>query len=180
MIIFLSLTILGFATIILVVNTARAGYFDSPLANVWNSRKDLQKAFPGDPLNNSKLEAWCKKYGWKDDVSLFGCYPDKIIIEKIIDAKYNDRITSLENKVNELSNKINQLSSASSINNAPIVQNITTAQEGEWRDCRVGGSYRMALDENGDGYGEFESLTCPTSINDKVVNGVSQVKVLFK
>jgi hypothetical protein len=72
-----------------------AFYVDNALIDIWNSRRDLQKAFPGDPANNIKLETWAKKYGWKEDPTLFNYYPDKAVVEKIIDNKTNDRIAAL-------------------------------------------------------------------------------------
>jgi len=88
---------------------ASAFYYNNQLVSVWNSRPDLQKAFPGDPSNNAKLETWAKKYGWKETPELFNYYPDKAIVEKIIDNKTNDRMASLEKQITELTAKVNLL-----------------------------------------------------------------------
>jgi len=90
----------------LLTATATLAYFGDPLVNLWNSRKDLQKAFPGDPATNIKLETWAKQYGWKEDTTLFDYYPDKAIVEKIIDNKVDDRIKALENQITNLTEQV--------------------------------------------------------------------------
>jgi len=84
---------------------ASAFYYNNALVNLWSSRPDLQKAFPGDPMNNSKLEDWAKKYGWKESTELFNYYPDKAIVEKIVSEKYDLKLKSLEDRINSLENK---------------------------------------------------------------------------
>lgn len=130
----LILVIASLAAIILTANNVRADYFDSALVNVWNNRKDLQKAFPGDPYNNPKLDAWCKKYGWKEDVSLSNCSPNAVSTNITIDPKYEERIAALEVKINELNNRINQMSLVSS---NPVVNTVIQNPEGHWRNCRM-------------------------------------------
>jgi len=120
---------LGLAT------SVSAFYFDNSLADLWNKRPDLQKAFPGDPTHNNKLEAWAKKYGWKESPELFNYYPDKDIVEKLIDNKTNSRITALEKQIAELNNKINQIQPGQT---TTIVQTLPAAtQEGSWRECMI-------------------------------------------
>ena len=138
---------------------ASAFYSDNSLVDLWNSRRDLQKAFPGDPSNNAKLEAWAKKYGWKETPDLCNYYPDKAIVEKIIDNKTNDRIVALEGRIAELTDKINQLSTAGSsgqlttiIQQAPI--------EGAWRNCSINAS---TLGDDGIGLG---SVVCEVTKSD--------------
>lgn len=114
-----------------VATTASAFYSDNALVNIWNSRPDLQKVFPGDPTNNSKLETWAKKYGWKETPDLFNYYPDKAIVEKIIDNKTNDRITALETQVANLTARLSQIQPSQTT----IIQQ-TTQTEGTWKLCR--------------------------------------------
>jgi len=111
---------------------ASAFYFNSELVNIWNSRPDLQKAFPGDPSTNDKLETWAKKYGWKENPELFNYYPDKAIVEKIVDNKTNDRITALEAQVAVLTAKINQTQPGQT-----TIINQTSQTEGMWKSCRI-------------------------------------------
>jgi len=81
-----------------------AFYFDSALVNLWNRRPDLQKAFPGDPTNNAKLDNWAKKYGWKENPDLYNYYPDKAIVERIAAEQYNLQLKSLEARISQLEN----------------------------------------------------------------------------
>lgn len=119
----------------LSATTTLAFNYDNSLVNLWNSRKDLQKAFPGNPETNTKLEAWAKKYGWKETTDLYYYYPDKAIVERIVDNKTNDRIFELEQQVANLtaqlsqtqSNKINQVFQPT-INKSEVIS-------GKWRDC---------------------------------------------
>ena len=113
---------------------ASAFYYNNQLVSVWNSRPDLQKAFPGDPSNNAKLETWAKKYGWKETPELFNYYPDKAIVEKIIDNKTNDRMASLEKQITELTAKVNLLQNSQGGQTTIIQQ---TRTEGTWRDCKI-------------------------------------------
>lgn len=115
-----------------LVIPASALYYDNALVNLWNNRRDLQKAFPGDPATNTKLEAWAKKYGWKETPDLFNYYPDKAIVEKIVDSKTNGRITALESKVAELTAKLSQIQGGQT---AIITQPEQT--EGTWRNCWI-------------------------------------------
>ena len=48
-------TILAILFLTIIVTSAGAIYYDEALTQVWQSRKDLQKAFPGDPNQNQKL-----------------------------------------------------------------------------------------------------------------------------
>lgn len=143
---------------IITVSTVKANYFDSDLVKVWNSRKDLQKVYPGDPYNNTKLESWCQKYGWKEYDSLFNCYPDKGIVEKIVINLYDDRISQLEAKINELTNKINSLSSTPVA--SPIVNTVIQNPEGHWRNCRM---------TNFSGGETFDVLYCDKDSNDSEI-----------
>lgn len=116
-----------------VATSASAFYADSALVNLWNSRRDLQKAFPGDPANNDKLESWAKKYGWKESPELFNYYPDKAIVEKIVENKTDARIMALEKQVAELTAKLGQVQP----NQTTIIQQ--SVNEGTLRECRIGG-----------------------------------------
>jgi hypothetical protein len=146
---------------------ASAFYYDNALANLWNSRKDLQKAFPGDPTTNTKLEAWAKKYGWKETPDLYNYYPDKAIVERIIDNKTNDRITALENQIAELTAKINQLQPSQT---TTIIQ----PAEGTWRNCVLHGGLNQK-DNN--------AITCEITDSDQATyynEGRFNIKVLTK
>jgi len=152
-----------------LTTAASAFYFDSPLINLWNSRPDLQKAFPGDPTHNNKLESWAKKYGWKESPELFNYYPDKDIVEKLIDNKTNSRITALEKQIVELNNKINQIQPGQT---TTIVQTLPAAtQEGTWRECRI-------IDGNN---GTINcQLTMQDLLSENFINGSLKVYFLTK
>lgn len=182
----MSLAIIFIFAFALTVRNANAADYSSALVDVWNNRKDLQKAFPGDPSNNSKLEAWCKKYGWKEEASLSSCSTNKTVSAVTISPDYEGRIATLEAKITELTNQISQLSSSSATGNISV----STNQEGEWRKCVLHGLYNSNIvdnDNNGDGYTDGNyNLVCPISINDKNVkmensnSGYSMVYVRFK
>lgn len=57
------------------------------LVEVWEQRIDLQKAFPGSPYGNIKLENWAKKYGWKENQDLYYYSPYTEIIQRIVDEE---------------------------------------------------------------------------------------------
>lgn len=122
------ITLLGVAT------SASAFYYDSALVKTWNDRPDLQKAFPGNPEGNSKLEEWAKKYGWKESPELYNYYPDKAIVDKLIEVKTNDRIAQLEMQVANLTAKVNSMA------NSQVVTPQPTVSAGKWRDCRITGN----------------------------------------
>jgi acyl-homoserine lactone acylase PvdQ len=148
-----------------VITPAYAFYSDSALVNLWNSRRDLQKAFPGDPGSNAKLETWAKKYGWKEDPTLFNYYPDKAVVEKIIDNKTNDRIAALEKQVAELTAKLGQTQSGQTT----IIQQ--TGSEGIIRECRISGQP-----------GRWGQVTCKPTDEDwpSYDNGSFYIKFLTK
>lgn len=157
-------TIVIIIAIVLTISFAsmvRADYFNSELVKVWNSRKDLQKVFPGDPYNNKKLDSWCQNYGWKEYTSLFNCYPDKAIVEKIIDEKYQYRITELEKKINQLTNRLDDMSLVSFNPVAgPIINTVVQNPEGSWRNCRI----------NSSNSGEsFDLIYCDKNPNDSKI-----------
>ena len=181
----MSLAIIFLFALVLTIHRASAADYSSALVDVWNSRKDLQKAFPGDPSNNSKLEAWCKKYGWKEDASLSSCSSNKAVSNITISPNYEERIAALEAKITELTTQVSQLStslSSASLYN-PVVSS-PIVQEGGWRDCVLSGkydSYLESLDNNTSGYSFAKyQLVCPVNINDATVNGSSKVRVWFK
>jgi hypothetical protein len=121
-----------------IVTSASAFYSDNALVNLWNSRRDLQKAFPGDPATNAKLETWAKKYGWKETPDLYNYYPDKAIVEKIVDNKTNDRITALEAQVADLTARLSQTQGGQT-----TIINQTSQSDGTWRACTIGGSGKI-------------------------------------
>jgi hypothetical protein len=123
--------IITFVLFIGLTIPASAFYYDNALVNLWNSRRDLQKAFPGNPETNVKLETWAKKYGWKESPELYNYYPDKAVVEKIVDVKTNDRIVALENKVSELMTKLNQIQ-----NGQETIIKQTEIEE-NWRECWI-------------------------------------------
>lgn len=141
--------------------SASAFYYDNALVNLWNSRKDLQKAFPGDPLNNVKLEKWAKERGWKESPELFNYYPDKQIVEKIIDNKYEARIVALESQIKSLNDQILSYK-------AQTVQPITQPVVNNSRDCY--------LDANRGG-----NVLCPIINSDysSYDNGKVPIKLLI-
>jgi hypothetical protein len=148
-----------------VATSASAFYADSALVNLWNSRKDLQKAFSGDPVNNAKLESWAKKYGWKESPELFNYYPDKAIVEKIVDNKTNDRIAALEKQVAELTIKLGQTAGGQTT----IIQQ--SGIEGILRECRISGQP-----------GRWGQITCKPTEEDwpSYDNGSFYIKFLTK
>jgi len=148
-----------------VATSASAFYTDSALVNLWNQRRDLQKAFPGDPATNSKLEAWAKKYGWKEEPTLFNYYPDKAVVEKIVENKTNDRIAALERQVAELTAKLGQAQPSQTT----IIQQSGT--EGILRECRISGRP-----------GSWGQVTCKPTEEDwpSYDNGSFYIKFLTK
>ena len=99
-------------TILILLAGAASAYAasnDQALIDLWNRRPDLQKAFPGSPYSNKKLETWAAKYGWQEAPELFNFYPEKQIVEKIIESKTGDRIRALENQINDLNKRLADL-----------------------------------------------------------------------
>lgn len=161
-------------TIILfgLMGSASAFYSDNALTNIWNARPDLQKAFPGDPENNKKLEDWAKKYGWKENSELYNYYPDKAIVDKLIEVKTNDRITSLEKQIMTLTATINQLQNSSG---QPVV--IIQQPDGIFRNCWINAN---GINDDGVGRG---TVVCEVTSADwpKFDNGnFKNIKFLTK
>jgi len=125
--------------LLLTATAASASFFDNSLATVWESRKDLQKAFPGDPNNNSKLETWAKRYGWQEDARLFSYYPYKTIIEKIVENKYETRINNLEQQLAQLTARVNQLPTTGNTEYIYVPQPTTSNSSGNLRKCWIHG-----------------------------------------
>jgi len=144
---------------------ASAFYCDNALVNLWNSRRDLQKTFPGDPTNNAKLETWAKKYGWKETPDLYNYYPDKAIVEKIVEVKTNDRITALERQVAALTSQISQLQAGQSVQPG---QTVTITQPAEptgiWRECTTA---------------DKGSLYCGMTLEEKKIYKSDRFNLLF-
>ncbi len=146
-----------------------AFYSDNALVNLWNSRRDLQKAFPGNPENNIKLETWAKKYGWKETTDLYAYYPDKAIVEKIVEVKTNDRIAALERQINYLIEKVNQLQGNQNWQTGEIISQ-QTATDGKWRNCWMGNAI----------YGKYVSVTCELTADDaKYLNSQGRYDIQF-
>ena len=99
-------TVITILILLAIAVGASAANYDQALINLWNRRPDLQKAFPGTPYDNKKLEAWAAKYGWQEAMELYNFYPQKQIVEKIIENKTGDRIKALENQINDLNKRI--------------------------------------------------------------------------
>lgn len=89
--------------------TVHAGNYDQALIDTWNRRTDLQKAFPGGPYDNAQLEKWAARIGWKENPALYNFYPDKKIIENIVDDKTGVRLQTLENQIKDLTDRIANL-----------------------------------------------------------------------
>ena len=89
--------------------SAYAASNDQALIDLWNRRTDLQKAFPGSPYGNTRLEKWAIQYGWQEAPELFNFYPEKQIVEKIIESKTGDHIRALENQINDLNKRLADL-----------------------------------------------------------------------
>jgi hypothetical protein len=102
-------TIITILILLVIAIGAYAANYDQALIDLWNRRPDLQKAFPGTPYDNKKLEAWAAKYGWQEAPELYNFYPQKQIVEKIIESKTSDRIKTLENQINSLNGRIADL-----------------------------------------------------------------------
>ena len=99
-------TVITILILLAIAVGASAANYDQALINLWNRRPDLQKAFPDTPYDNKKLEAWAAKYGWQEALELYNFYPQKQIVEKIIENKTGDRIKTLENQINDLNKRI--------------------------------------------------------------------------
>lgn len=152
-----------------VATSASAFYSDNALVSLWNSRRDLQKAFPGDPTNNAKLETWAKKYGWKETPDLYNYYPDKAIVEKIVEVKTNERIAALENQVAALTAKVNQLQGNQLWNTGAIISQ-QTATDGKWRNCLM----------NVGRYGQFLGINCELIEEDApLINSQGKYEIKF-
>jgi len=101
-----------------VVNINACGT-DQVLINIWNERQDLQKAFPGSPVCNSKLTEWAKSYGWKEAPELLNYSP------------YAEIFNSLSLRIGQLEERIKTLSIPA--RNTTIIQKVEV--DGEWRKC---------------------------------------------
>lgn len=143
---------------------ASAFYYDNALVNLWNSRRDLQKAFPGDPSHNTKLEAWAKKYGWKETPDLYNYYPDKAIVEKIVEVKTNDRIAALERQVAALTSQISQLQAGQSVPSEQTTIIQQSEPTGVWRECTTG---------------ERDEVFCGMTTEEKRIYKSDRFKLLF-
>lgn len=87
------------ATILLILFTLTpviATNYNQKLIDLWYSRKDLQKAFPSNPYNNSSLEKWAKERGWQENSSLYEFYPYKEVVENICNDQNNDLKSQIE------------------------------------------------------------------------------------
>jgi len=108
--------VIAVMSIFIVGFSVNAFFYDSELVNVWNRRPDLQRAFPDEPSTNSKLLEWAKKYGWKEDETLFKYSPSYSVISKVVDEKTNSlqrRIVELETRLALLENGNNVTQTAS-------------------------------------------------------------------
>jgi hypothetical protein len=141
-------------TIILfgLAGSASAFYSDNTLTNIWKARPDLQKVFPGDPANNEKLESWAKKYGWKESPELYNYYPDKAIVDKLIEVKTSDRISQLEAQVESLTVKINSMA-----NSQTIIAQQPTVSGGKWRKCRITGNRVVVCEIDASDWGSYDN-----------------------
>lgn len=90
--------ILGSTLLLTGIININACGTDQALINIWNKRQDLQKAFPGSPVCNSKLTEWAKKYGWKESPTLLNYSP------------YAETFNSLSLRIQQLEKKIKTLS----------------------------------------------------------------------
>jgi hypothetical protein len=97
--------IITIIAIMAIGTTASAFNYDQALIDIWNKRLDIQKVAPGSPYGNMKLLDWAKKYGWKEYPELFNYYPDKDIVNNLIDQRVNARIKALEQQIAQLQTK---------------------------------------------------------------------------
>jgi len=140
---------------------ASAFFYSDSLVSVWNSRPDLQKAFPGDPSNNAKLETWAKKYGWKESPELFNYYPDKAVVEKIIDNKVDDRIKALENQIANLTVQISNCKGVTQ-----IIGSSETNEQHESRQCfMVGMTGNVRCNLTADDYKTYDANNGRVPVN---------------
>jgi len=125
--------------IFLAIGTsAGAVYYDEALTQVWQSRKDLQKAFPGDPNQNQKFIDWAKKYGWKEDARLIAYSPFYDIFSSIIKSEVstlNNRIETLQNQINELKIQPTQQVQSTPVYNTTtqVIEKVDLEQYGQWQ-----------------------------------------------
>ena len=117
--------------------TASAINYNQILIDIYNRRPDLQKAFPGSPYGNTKLEDWAKKYGWKENTDLYEYYPEKEIVQKIVDIQTSAKIKNLENKIKELESRqpTSTTNTIEKIIERVEVPAVPTEPTGKWRIC---------------------------------------------
>ena len=113
-------------------STASAFNYDQALINLWNRRPDLQKAFPGALSNSDKLIEWAEKYGWKETPDLFNYYPDKEIIDRIVDQRVEARIKMMEAQITKLQNKAPEVKT---IQTERIIEQVPATLPGRWVKC---------------------------------------------
>jgi len=125
--------IITIITILAIGSTASAFNYDQKLIDVWNKRPDLQKAFPNATENIDKLIGWAENYGWKENSDLYEYYPEREIVQKIVDDRTSKRIADLENRIKTLESR--QPASNTIERVVERVETVAAEPAGEWRLC---------------------------------------------
>jgi hypothetical protein len=136
----LIITIIGFILYCIlfigIFSATALSLYDIKLINVWYKRPDLQKTFPDFSKDFSKIDKWARKYGWKEDYSLWRYSPYVKMINYAIEensksltcSNENLEIQYLKSQVNDLKLQVLKLSlSQTSVINVQnnITENIT-------------------------------------------------------
>jgi hypothetical protein len=119
--------------ILAIGSTAKAFNYDQKLIDTWNRRPDLQKAFPNAMENIDKLIGWAENYGWKEDANLYEYYPEREIVQKIVDDRMSGKIRELETRIKTLEGRQPAVNTIERV----VEKTETVAAEpvGEWRLC---------------------------------------------
>lgn len=119
--------------ILAIGSTAKAFNYDQKLIDTWNHRSDLQKAFPEAMENIDKLIGWAEKYGWQEDANLYEYYPEREIVQRIVDDRTAGKIKELEAKIKMLEDRQPTINTIERV--VEKTETVAAEPAGEWRLC---------------------------------------------
>jgi hypothetical protein len=111
----------------------KAFNYDQKLIDTWNRRPDLQKAFPEAMENIDKLIGWAEKYGWKEDANLYEYYPEREIVQRIVDDRTAGKIRELETRIWALEGRQPTVNTIERV--VEKTETVAAEPAGEWRLC---------------------------------------------
>jgi polyhydroxyalkanoate synthesis regulator phasin len=125
--------IITIIAILAIGSTASAFNYDQKLIDIWNKRPDLQKAFPNATENIDKLIEWAEKYGWQENSNLYEYYPEKEIVQRIVDDRMAGKIKELEARIKALEGRQPAVNTIERV--VEKTETVVTEPAGEWRIC---------------------------------------------